>query len=93
MPSKLNQEQFIDKCIQVHGNKYDYSKSIYKNKSSHVIIICPFHGEFLQKPSIHYYDKCGCPKCDPTEIIGTEKFIEKANKKHNNLYDYSKLNI
>ena len=91
MPSKLSQEQFIAKCIQAHGYKYDYSKSIYIDKSTPVIITCPIHGEFLQKPSIHYYDKCGCQKCDPTEITGTKKFIEKATIKHNDLYDYSKV--
>jgi hypothetical protein len=38
-------EKFIEKAINIHGNKYDYSTK--------VIIICKIHGEFLQG-SYHY---------------------------------------
>lgn len=55
-------EQFIEDARKVHGNKYDYSKVEYYNKSTEVIIICPKHGEFPQMPSSHL-DGCGCSKC------------------------------
>ena len=61
-------EEWIEKAIQKHGDKYDYSKVIYKNTKTKVIIICKIHGEFLQEPSSHLQmrncSKCNmCPSC------------------------------
>lgn len=38
-------ETFIEGAIKVHGGKYDYSKVVYKNNATHVLIVCPEHGE------------------------------------------------
>ena len=62
MPKKLTREEFIDKARAIHGDKYDYSKVVYKNSNTHVCIICPIHGEFMQKPILHLIGQ-GCPKC------------------------------
>jgi Zn finger protein HypA/HybF involved in hydrogenase expression len=54
---------FIQKSSIVHGErKYDYSKVDYINSRSNVIIICPIHGEFEQRPSNHLFGR-GCLKC------------------------------
>ena len=37
---------FIEEARKIHGNRYDYSKVDYKNKSTKVCIICSEHGEF-----------------------------------------------
>ena len=55
-------EKFIAQCIEIHGDKYDYSKVEYKRGDIPVTIICKEHGEFLQKPTNHL-DGCGCQKC------------------------------
>lgn len=55
-------EQFINEARLLHGNKYDYSKVTYYNKSTKVCIICPEHGEFWQTPSSHL-SGYGCPNC------------------------------
>ncbi len=60
---KLTTEEFINKAKQIHGEKYDYSLVEYKNIFFKVKIICKVHGIFEQKPFTHYYDKCGCLKC------------------------------
>lgn len=39
-------EKFIENAINIHGNKYDYSKVNYIDTDSKVIIICKIHGEF-----------------------------------------------
>jgi len=62
--AKLTTEDFIKKARAVHGNKYDYSKVEYVNSTTKVCIICPKHGEFLQKPAIHFQEKdCGKKGC------------------------------
>lgn len=88
-------EMFIKQAISVHGDKYDYSKSEYKDNKTKVCIICPKHGEFWQTPANHLRG-VGCPKCK-SEKIGNikrktkEQFIEDAIKVHGNKYDYSNV--
>ena len=55
-------EQFIEKAKVVHGNKYDYSHTIYQGYSNPVTIICPKHGEFQQIASYHLNGN-GCQRC------------------------------
>jgi hypothetical protein len=59
---KCNRAKFIEKSVRVHGEKYDYSKVEYYNNYTHVIIICPNHGEFSKMPYNHTMGQ-GCPKC------------------------------
>jgi hypothetical protein len=87
---------FINKSRDRHLNLYDYSLVDYVNSSTVVKIICPTHGEFLQKPSTHIKGS-GCLRCSlskkrPNRNSNTNKFIESAQKIHGNKYDYSKVN-
>ena len=61
--NKLTTEQFISKAKEVHGGKFDYSKTKYINNATKVCITCPIHGEFWQVASTHINLKCGCPLC------------------------------
>jgi very-short-patch-repair endonuclease len=89
MSKKLTTEEFITKSNIIHNNKYDYLKSIYKNNNTNIIIICPEHGEFNQKPKKHMSGQ-GCKKCaDKRKTNNLQNFIEKSNIIHNNKYDYS----
>ena len=89
---------FIDKARTVHGDKYDYSKSIYEKTDKKLIVIChekdefgEEHGEFLVTPHAHIGTmKSGCPKCSGKYRTTTEEFIKKARKVHGDKYDYSK---
>lgn len=84
-------EKFIEQSNEVHNNKYNYSKFIYKNANNNGIIICPHHGEFLQSPNNHL-NKCGCPKCNFDKKRTTLKeFIKRSNKIHSNKYNYDKF--
>ena len=91
--NKLTTEEFIKRAKEVHGDKYDYSKVVYKNNKETVCIICKEdeHGEFYQTPASHLKG-CGCPKCNRgSKKLTTEDFIKRAKKVHGDLYDYSKL--
>ena len=83
---KLTTEEFIKRSIQVHGNKYDYSKVEYINAVSPVIIICPKHGEYKQIAGYHL-DGNGCPECN--ESWG-EKEIRKFFEKNNIVFERQK---
>lgn len=90
MGRKLTTEEFIRRAKEVHGDKYDYSKTIYKRAKDKVTIICRKHGEFKQAPFSHFYFECGCTKCG-ANYSDTNKFIEKVKKIHGDMYDYSKV--
>lgn len=83
-------EQFIKKCSEIHNNKYDYSKVVYTHNKEKVCIICPEHGEFWQVANAHLSGN-GCPKCNKSNKLTKDKFIEKAKTVHNNEYDYSRV--
>lgn len=85
---KLTTEKFIQKAKQVHGDKYDYSKSKYTLSKNKIIIICPEHGKFEQISAKHVFGE-GCRKCGGTNPLTKEIFIKRSNEIHNNKYDYS----
>ena len=84
-------EWFINKAKEIHGNKYDYSKVEYKTIFTKVCIICPIHGEFWQTPASHIWAKNGCNKCGGTAKLTKDEFVEKARRVHGDKYDYSKV--
>jgi G:T-mismatch repair DNA endonuclease (very short patch repair protein) len=85
-----NSEIFIQKSKNIHGNKFDYSNVQYKNAIEVVDIICPEHGIFKIKPNSHL-NGVGCKKCFNLST-DLKSFIKKATLKHDNKYDYSRVN-
>ena len=77
-------EKFILKAKSIHGDKYDYSNVSYKNARKKITIVCPTHGEFIQKPAKHLSGS-GCVLCGYEESASqkrktTEQFIIDAKK-------------
>lgn len=96
LKNRKDTEWFVNKAKEVHGNKFDYSKTKYFLSNQKVCIICPEHGEFWQTPANHLNGQ-QCPKCSDNETglklrLTTEEFIEKATSVHGDKYDYSKTN-
>ena len=90
---KLGFDEFVERSNVLHGNFYGYEKVEYVNNVTNVIIICPKHGEFPQKPVKHLIGR-GCPDCGKIKQSNssrktTEKFIEEAKLEHGDEYDYS----
>ena len=91
----LSIDEFIKKAKQVHGDRYDYSKTEYKTSKEKVCIICPEHGEFWQTP-LNHLNGAGCKKCSYINKgnklrSSNEEFIKKAKQVHGDKYDYSKV--
>ena len=64
-------EDFIKKAVEVHGDKYDYSQTEFKNNETKVTIICKKHGPFTQYP-YHHLSGCGCNICKESRL---EKYV------------------
>jgi hypothetical protein len=86
--NKNDISNFIKKSIEIYGDIYDYSNSIYKNIYSDIKIKCKIHGEFTIKPSHFLYEKNGCPYCSKNRYKNLDFFIDDANRIHNNKYKY-----
>ena len=89
-------EDFLKDAIQIHGDKYDYSKVEYIDMNTKVCIICHKtdginreHGEFWQTPKLHLMGY-GCKKCSGY-YMDTPIFIQNSQKIHGYIYDYSKV--
>ena len=89
-------KEWVEKATEVHGDKYDYSKTKYTKTDTKVIIICKIHGGFLQTPDSHINAKNGCKECSYiTNGINLRKsqdeFIKQSREVHGDRYDYSKV--
>ena len=87
---------FIIASLLKHGNRFDYSKSVYINQKSKVKIICRIHGAFMQSPASHYLNGATCLKCSNEErsflkMQDEHNFIEKAVERHGHKYGFSRL--
>ncbi len=60
---KLNQEDFLFRAREIHGDKYDYKNSVYEGYKKNIDILCEKHGVFTQRVSDHLSNKTGCPEC------------------------------
>ncbi len=87
-----NKDEFIEKAIKIHGNKYNYDNIVYVNSHTNISIECEEenHGIFQQKP-YHHLDGEGCPKCGKCEKLTTEIFIKRAREIHGDLYNYDQV--
>lgn len=87
---KMTIDEFVEKSNKKHNNKYKYPDKNYINSVTPINIECPEHGLFKQTPGTHLKG-IGCSKCGGNRRLTNDEFIEKANKKHNNLYTYPDL--
>ena len=98
-----SQEEIIDKIRSLFGERYSFEKVIYKAMKVPIILVCHEkdengveHGEFSMRPVNIFSSHQECPKCSKENRIRLqrkplEKFIEEANKVHESLYEYHKV--
>jgi len=87
---------FLGKAREIHEDKYQYNKVIYKGAHEKIVITCPIHGDFKQSPGKHIHSKRGCPPCGLNKMAGQlrktkEQFIEEARMTHGDRYDYRNI--
>lgn len=90
----LTTEEFIRRAREVHGDKYDYSKTEYTKSKEYVTIICPEHGEFKQISHMHLQGH-GCPTCwseriPKLRLKDFSEWVTQFKAIHGDKYDYSK---
>ena len=94
--TKRTTNSFILDCIEIHGNKYRYDKTIFTRRVDKILIFCNNHLEYFEQTAGNHLNGQGCRKCS---ILSNSKnksfthsdFIERFNIMHNFKYDYSNI--
>ena len=81
---------WLKKFKDKHGEKFDYSKSLFKGTKDKIIIICDKKHEFEQSPSKHSFGR-GCPYCAGNIKYTLEDILLKFKTAHGNTYKYDKV--
>ena len=95
MGAKITQEKFLARCVEIHGDTYDYSHAVYAGMQEKVRIVCSEHGEFQQAPVSHIHQKAGCPMCYAKRIGRASKYsqedvVRRLHERHPH-YDFSRF--
>jgi hypothetical protein len=92
--TSTNTQKFIENAKEIHGDKYDYSKSVYKNNYTPIEIICSEHGKFFQTSTSHLRgsgcSKCGIESSAEKQRKSPEEFLKQIKIVHGDKYDFSK---
>lgn len=92
MTKIVTTEDFVERSKFIHGDKFDYSKTVYLAAKEKVTITCHKHGDFLQSPNKHLSNR-GCPTCSSeNKKYSEEDFIKLANNTHKGKYSYEHVN-
>lgn len=93
---RTTNEEYIEKCKKVWGDRYILDAVDYFNDNTKVTIICRIHGPFQVRPGLFIHG-CGCRECRneylrKIQAMTTEEFIRRAKEVHlNKDYDYSRV--
>ena len=68
-----------ERCFNVHGDKYKYDFSNYKNNVSKIDIFCEKHGWFKQRFNNHCDLKQQCPSCKTYRSKGEIEIYDFIN--------------
>lgn len=93
---RTSQEDFIRRAKQAIGDQYDFSRAVYKNLSTPVVVSCPIHGDFTKPPKLILQQNRGCPACGQERYkekvknttLTTQQFIDRAAVVHESKYSY-----
>ncbi|MEY4909017.1 MAG: phage vB SenS, partial [Pseudomonadota bacterium] len=86
-------ETFVERARAIHGDRYDYSQTVYAGTAVDCTIICPEHGPFLQTAGNHLQGQ-HCGVCARRTAHSKTRhdinvFVERARATHGDKYDYS----
>lgn len=97
MGKHVTTEDFIVKAKLVHGNKYNYDKTVYRLLKNDVEIYCNNHEEYFWQNPHNHLSGNGCKKCfeenrgDKKSASSKATFIADSIKIHKDKYDYSRV--
>jgi len=82
----------IERFRRTHGDRYDYGQADFVNQSTKIMIICPEHGPFRQRPYVHSSGQ-GCPRCRylksaAAQRLSLQAILSRFRRAHGDRFDY-----
>lgn len=89
----IDQEECIRRFRAQHGDKFDYSKTVFVSQTVAVTVICPEHGGFSVQPVNHWKTRSGCKGCaaDNRRLKSSMEVVSRFVLVHGNAYKYDKF--
>lgn len=69
---------FVKEAKEIHGDRYDYSETVYTNAKTKVRIKCLIHGFFDQPPFSHLGGR-GCRRCSIAKSKIEKEWLDSIN--------------
>ena len=98
MPPRVKTtEGFVMRARQVHGDKYDYTNSVYVSSHQPLEIKCNVCGYIFNQSPTSHTSGAGCRECAKAKISLSQKgklqttkeeFVERARAVHGDKYNY-----
>lgn len=93
---KMNTASFLVKARRVHGNKYDYSNTVYRGSLEKITFRCKKHDKKIVQTASKHLESRGyaCPDCLREASLkkwDTEEFIRKSREVHEDKYKYDRV--
>ena len=83
-------ESFVEAAIQLHGDKYDYTETVYKTATELVTIKCKAHNKNFTMSPNHHLSGRGCQDCSRRKNL-PDLFAEAVKIFGENKFDYSRI--
>lgn len=84
----MDQTTFLRRAKKLHGDNFDFSKSIYKDIFTPIAVKCTICGREYKKKPVHILQGYGCKYC-AGQVLTTEDIVKRAREIHGDRYDYS----
>lgn len=82
LKNSLTHEEFVQKAIQKHGDRFDYSNSLYVSRKKNIIITCKKCNYTTNKPAYMHLRNRGCSNCLQCKRMTHEEFCKRISDKH-----------
>mgnify|MGYP000150315455 CR=1 FL=1 len=91
----VSYSEFISRCIENFGDRYQYIESSWTGIDSTIEFICPEHGPQSMLAQSHLRSPTGCHECSLKQnairsSLSHDEFIQRSTAIHDGKYDYSK---
>lgn len=81
-------QSYLEECLKVWGNRWDYSNTHYTKSTEPVTISCREHGSFSQRAASHLQGMVGCPSCSGVKL-SQDDFKRRATDTWGDRWDIS----
>lgn len=93
---KLSFDEFVKKSKLIHGDKFDYSKAVYKNNQHKVELICNFCKNIIYVTPANHMHGHQCKYCSKQQqsskrSLKHEEFLRRATEIHGDKFEYLEI--